>query len=113
MLNLLNDAVKDNASRETLSLMFDDLVAYTDFHFLSEEQLMREYGYGEDEAHRKEHRLLLEESHYLKERLIDGSELLALQSLKDWVLAHILYMDKNLAAHILRQHSRNQQPRSR
>ena len=103
MLNRLNEAVKNNAPRETLSQMFDDLVAYTDFHFISEEQLMSKYGFSEDEAHKKEHRLLIEESQYLKERLIDGSELLALQSLKDWVLAHILYMDKQLARHILQQ----------
>lgn len=102
MLNRLNDAVKSNASHETLSLMFDDLVAYTDFHFRSEEQLMIENGYPDTDAHKNEHRLLVEESHYLKERLVDGSELLALQSLKDWVLAHIQFMDKKLATYLLR-----------
>lgn len=106
MLNRINDAVKNNAPHETLSQMFDDLVAYTDFHFRSEEYLMDESGFPDSEAHKKEHRLLVEESHYLKERLIDGSELLALQSLKDWVLAHIQFMDRRVAEHLLRHSSR-------
>jgi hemerythrin len=33
----------------------------------------------------------------------EGRELLALQSVKDWLLAHIIYSDKSLAAY-LKQH---------
>ncbi|MBI1174295.1 MAG: bacteriohemerythrin [Sideroxydans sp.] len=107
MLNRLNDAVKGGVPCETLSQMFDELIAYTDFHFRSEERLMEASGYSESEAHKKEHQLQLEESCYLKERLIDGSELLALQSLKDWVLNHILYADRHLAKHLLQHTPRN------
>ena len=52
--------------------------------------------------HKNEHRRLIEEAHYLKEKLARGGELLVLQSLKDWLLAHIIHVDKPFMEYLSR-----------
>jgi hemerythrin-like metal-binding protein len=97
MINGLDDAVKHHASAKTAVKLFDEMVAYARFHFETEERLMEQYEYIEDDAHKLGHQRLIGEANYLREKFIQGDELLVLQFLKDWLLPHILDMDKPLA----------------
>ena len=101
MINRLNDAVKNCASAEAAMHLFDDMILYARYHFDAEERLMNQYGYMEDEAHKQRHQRLIGEANYLREKFIQGDELLVLQSLKDWLLTHILDTDKPLAGHFI------------
>lgn len=101
MINRLNDAVKHHASTEVAVQLFDGMVSYARAHFETEERLMEQYGYLEDEAHKLWHQRLLGEINYLREKFIRGDELLVLQFLKDWLLPHILDMDKPLASFLI------------
>ena len=94
MLNELNDAVRHNDAPEDVARLFDGLIAYAEMHFAAEEQLMDKHDYPEKGIHKSEHRRLIEEAHYLKDKLAQGGELLVLQSLKDWLLAHTIHVDK-------------------
>lgn len=105
-VNSLNDAVKRSESAETTIRLFDELIAYTKRHFETEEQLMKQYGYTEDETHRQGHQQLLEEMNYLREKFTQGGELLVLQSLKDWLLQHI-DTDEPMASHLKRHMATN------
>lgn len=103
MLNDLNDAIKRMDSIAQLLQFLDDLVCFTDYHFKTEERLMREYGYSGEIEHQNVHEHLLNEITYLKERFSQGGELVLLQKLKDWFAIHIVNSDKPFADFI-KQH---------
>ena len=102
MLNELNDSVRRNDPPEDVTRLFDGLISYAEMHFAAEEQMMDKYRYPERGMHKNEHRRLIEEAHYLKEKLARGGELLVLQSLKDWLLAHIIHVDKPFMEYLSR-----------
>ncbi len=102
MLNELNDAVRNDDPPEDVARLFDDLIVFTESHFAVEEQMMDKYNYPERGIHKKEHKRLIAEAHYLKDKLAQGGELLVLQSLKDWLLAHTIHVDKPFVEYLLR-----------
>ncbi|MBI1173798.1 MAG: bacteriohemerythrin [Sideroxydans sp.] len=102
ILNELNDAVRRNDPPGNVAQLFDELIAAAESHFAVEEQMMDKYAYPERTLHADEHRRLLQEAHYLKEKLAQGGELLVLQSLKDWLLAHTLHVDKSFVDYLAR-----------
>ncbi len=106
MINRLNDAVKNYASAEDIVHQLDDIVLYATSHFEAEERLMDQYGYIDSDAHKNTHQRLKGEANYLREKFIQGGELLVLQYIKDWLLPHILNMDKPLADYLI-QHGVN------
>jgi len=101
-INRLNDAVRNNDTPEVIAHLFDELIAHAESHFAVEEQMMEKHGYPERGVHKNEHKRLIEEAHYLKEKLARGGELLVLQSLKDWLLAHIIHVDKPFVEYLAR-----------
>jgi len=111
MINRLNDAVKRSLSVEEAAHQFDDTIAFARSHFETEEHLMEQYGYAENEAHKQGHRRLLGEAGYLRGKFIQGDEPLVLQSLKDWLLSHILE-DKPLAAYLIKSSAINDSTRN-
>jgi len=107
IINSLNDAVKNNASLQETTHLLDKLISYTRFHFDTEEHLMDRYGYLESAVHKQIHQRLLGEANFLREKFLQGGELLVLQSIKDWLLPHIIEMDKPMADFLI-QHGINQ-----
>jgi diguanylate cyclase (GGDEF)-like protein/PAS domain S-box-containing protein/hemerythrin-like metal-binding protein len=103
LVNRLNDALKHGESKETTMLMFDELLVATTHHFDTENRYMAQYHYPEQVAHEAEHARLVDEALQMKAQFRDGRELLALQSIKDWLLGHILYLDKKMATHLRQQ----------
>jgi diguanylate cyclase (GGDEF)-like protein/PAS domain S-box-containing protein/hemerythrin-like metal-binding protein len=103
MINKLNDAVRQIRPTEIIVGLFDEITAYAQLHFETEERMMKQNGYAEAEAHAREHGRLLGEVTYLRKKIIAGEELLALQYVKDWLLPHILDMDKPFANFLLQR----------
>jgi hemerythrin-like metal-binding protein len=106
MFNRLNEAVKNNESREDIYRIIDDIIAFTRLHFATEERLMVRSGYPEIEAHRDKHKLLIDEALHLKGKLDYVGELMFTDWLNHWpfarVLAHIQYADQQVEDHIIR-----------
>ena len=102
IINRLNNSVRNNDAPEVVAHLFDELIAHAESHFAVEEQMMDKYGYPEGGMHKNEHRRLIAEAHYLKDKLARGGELLVLQSLKDWLLAHIIHVDKPFVEYLSR-----------
>lgn len=105
-INNLNEAVKGMTPIDATARMFDELLSSVELHFETEERLMAKSGYAEDEEHRLGHQRLLGEINHLRTKFTEGSEALALQSLKDWLLSHI-DTDKHLARHLTSQRRGN------
>lgn len=79
----------------------DDLGCHVREHFGREEEVMRTLGYPEFPAHKSEHAILLAEySMMVREIRESGStrlDMSALDSLKTWLMGHVLEADKQLA----------------
>ena len=103
MINRLNDAVAQRVPAEVAVNLFDEMISHARTHFETEDRLMDQYGYVEDEAHKQGHQRLMGEANYLRERFIRGGELLVMQLLKDWLLTHILDMDKPFASYLMQR----------
>ena len=100
MLNRLNDAVKNNASREQIYQIIDDVIAFTRLHFEAEEQIMVQCGYDGVDWHKDRHKELIQDALHLKEKLAYVGEEMFADWFNHWpfarVLAHIQYADKQL-----------------
>lgn len=100
MLNRLNDVVKNSAPVDVVSGAFENVLTFTRHHFETEERLMQRFDYPDMMAHQDEHRELLGEAAYMRQKFLQGGELTVLQALKDWFVAHIVDSDKSLASHL-------------
>ena len=104
LANFLNDAIRGMEPPDIIARRFDELILYTQFHFATEERLMERYGYPMEAAHRTVHTRLVEEVGAIKQRLEHGGELIALQTIKDWLLDHIEHMDKPMGRFLAEHH---------
>ena len=84
-----------------LSEALDELAHEARLHFQREEEVMRVDGYPDFDDHKADHDLLLAELSVLVRELNDaGVEHLdetVLETLKDWLLGHVLDFDRRLA----------------
>jgi hemerythrin len=98
LLNKLNDAVKNNESREDIYRIIDDVIAFTRLHFETEERLMIQSGYTDIEWHKDKHKQLIQDALHLKVKLTYLGEEMFTDWFNHWpfarVLAHIQYADK-------------------
>ena len=61
LLNRLNDAMLAGHSKEVLHDVLEQLVAYTQYHFNTEEQLMTLNRYPKESAHHQEHQRFIDD----------------------------------------------------
>ena len=101
LVNRLNGAIKNKEGGVAISALYEELLRFTAFHFATEHRMMEQSRYPDMAKHDLEHTALVDEAIHFKSRLSQGGELLALQSIKDWLLNHIHYSDMVLAKHLL------------
>lgn len=107
-LNAANAKLTENTNLELLDQISRDLLSYALYHFETEEELMKEYGYSDEDpasaqAHLEQHRSFSSKVVAVREglkigTLISREDLLAF--LNDWLVNHILNTDKKLGAFI-------------
>lgn len=99
-VNLLEQAVSNNASKDIIGQVVQGLVEYTKTHFFVEEELMKAYGYPDIESHLKAHEGFRQEIDNLVEQLDKGESIdlnAVLEFLKKWLTNHILIIDAKLS----------------
>ncbi|MEA3291462.1 MAG: bacteriohemerythrin [Pseudomonadota bacterium] len=97
LINQLHTAVYYYTGEAFEKQALDDLVAYTQYHFQREEDLMEKHGYPEFEAHRKEHReMIAQVEQFLRDYEKRGHETLKEMAnyLKSWLISHISDTDQ-------------------
>ncbi|GLI37622.1 hemerythrin family protein [Geobacter hydrogenophilus] len=97
MLNQLFDAMKAGKGSLVVGDILKQLIAYTQTHFAAEERLMKQYGYTDFEAHKKEHNALVVQVLDLQKQFQDGKAVLTqnvMTFLRDWLSKHIQGDDK-------------------
>ncbi len=97
ILNTLHDGVCCHAGKEALDNTLLELVAFTEFHFREEEELMRKHRFPGYEQHKREHeRLTRQVIDFRNEFLADRSALdMELMSfLRQWLENHMLKSER-------------------
>ena len=89
--------------------IFDQLTFYIEDHFNTEEQYMRKFAYDKIESHIEGHKTFKNKFDELaKSFFIDDNFILTLSSfLNYWLPEHILVVDKELAAFLLKCERKN------
>ncbi len=103
LINGFYDALQTDTGQEVISSLFNGVLDYTKTHFAREEELMKDHGFPEYEAHKVEHNELVEEVLDIHQKYTDGDTdtvgKLALL-LSNWLMDHIVMKDKIYGAHL-------------
>jgi hemerythrin len=97
MVNQLFDAMKTGKGNQVMGDILKQLIAYTQTHFAAEERLLKQYGYPDFEAHKKEHNALVIQVLDLQKQFQEGKAVLTqnvMTFLRDWLSKHIQGDDK-------------------
>jgi hemerythrin-like metal-binding protein len=110
MINDLWRAIIDRKSDEAVGAILTRLEDYTIMHFSAEEALMRMLSYPNLDSHRKTHEKFIQQIAIAKHRHLEGRVigLEVLHFLNNWLIDHIMTLDKGYAAYI----ERKRKPRS-
>jgi hemerythrin len=95
-INQLHDAMTQGKGKDVAGKILDGLIAYTRFHFASEEALMQKYNYPRYLKHKALHEALTRQVIDFQGRYLTGQLGIGIplsQFLKDWLTNHILGED--------------------
>lgn len=96
IINELYAAIQEKKGDVVLKDIFNQLVAYTQFHFQTEERYFDEFDYEGSEEHKAAHKVLIKQVTDLQEREAEIMEnpFKLVDFLEDWLIEHIMGMDK-------------------
>ena len=97
MVNELYKHLHQEITDEFLSKLLKQLEDYSEYHFNHEEELMQQYNFSGYDEHKTAHEQFKEKIAHYKQNLSaqDSSELIDFATfLKNWLLQHIMGMDK-------------------
>ncbi len=86
------------------------LAMYVNHHFKLEEQYMGKYGYPDADDHIREHKEFVKELKVFRDEKMTYSDESAdelLTRIEEWILSHILDVDKHLGDYILKHEKEN------
>jgi hemerythrin-like metal-binding protein len=104
LINQLHTAVSYSTGEEFEREALDELVDYTKSHFTYEEGLMEQNGYPDFDAHKAQHKQMIEKvgevlAEYEKDQ--DTAMNNALDYLSDWLINHINGTDKQYSSFLI------------
>lgn len=105
IFNELNRAASNREPADYLAATLEELINCTAWHFSHEERLMLKHRYDELEAHRQEHRELIEAARELQRQIMEAGTAATddpIVYLERWLTGHILTTDQRLGAFLSR-----------
>jgi hemerythrin len=103
LLNELHSAMMKGQGKEKLNLIFQELKAYTEYHFKAEEEKMAANGYPALEEHKKQHHELITKLELLSKDFENGKREISIETfkfLKEWIFNHIQVVDKKYTPYL-------------
>jgi len=103
LINKLHEAMKTGKAGKEISLIVDEMVEYTKFHFGAEEKLMAEKNYVGLASQKDEHNAFIKKTVQFQNEVNSGKlavSLEVLNFLKDWLTNHILITDMKYSGKI-------------
>ena len=99
LINDVSDAIITNNTGDIIEWVLSDMYDYSNYHFSTEEKLMKKNAYPGAADHIKEHedfRIKVAELQEQYKVMKDSVSIIILKFLKDWLVKHILNTDKKL-----------------
>ena len=106
LFNMLRHAAMEENDPEYLSAVLEEMISCTIWHFRHEERLMVKYGYEDTEAHKSDHRDLIEGASELQQKILQAGNRVSkedIEYLERWLTEHILTSDMRLGAFLSMQ----------
>lgn len=100
MLNLLSKAVSENSKDSEKEEILDQLISFSQVHFMSENLVMRQHSYPGFDEHDNEHGTLMDGLYELKKQVQEsasGLDLKNLHDLRQMLINHIVSQDKRFS----------------
>ncbi|MBS4097419.1 MAG: hemerythrin family protein [Sulfuricella sp.] len=101
IVNDLHHAISTKMGKDELEKIIARLLEHTQIHFAAEERLMQERGYPRFAMHKAEHDHLLKQIGEIKNQFhrahSEGATDMLAFLVKDWLVGHILKLDKDYA----------------
>jgi hemerythrin len=104
LVNEMHRAIHERHGSEAVHGILERLADYTRIHFAVEESLMRILHYPDYEAHREQHRELINHMRELREKVATGKTAIGFELmhfLKVWLTRHIMASDKEYGAYFI------------
>jgi hemerythrin-like metal-binding protein len=104
IINNLFDAISKKEREQILESSLKELINYTMVHFKFEEELLKRYNYLDFLQHVREHSVFIDKiNSYVKDFKKGDNKIMidVINYLKDWLLNHILLVDKKYVATLL------------
>ena len=100
LINTLSQAFANKTARQKLGDIFEELLAYADYHFQAEEALFQSSNFPFSEEHIALHRKFVAKVQDLRQKHQEDKPVTfrVLGFLKDWLTNHILDADREYAA---------------
>jgi hemerythrin len=99
LINATYEKLKSNSDADQVEEYLGEILSTISMHFALEERIMRNAGYGEFQAHKDDHEILLDGLRDLMDDYFDdpdaGANKLE-QSLSDWFAGHFSTFDSRL-----------------
>ena len=105
LLNALYESVKDKKPESEIIEILNQLTAYSELHFMSEELLMRMYAYPDYDDHVHDHEAMTEHLNDIMNTFTAGQDSMVLKTASDmrqFLLAHITTRDKALTEYLIK-----------
>jgi hemerythrin-like metal-binding protein len=99
MYNALDKAMQEGRDEDMLGKTLEALIEYSQYHFGTEEALMRQNDYDEEEfaLHKREHRAFSDQIAIYRDRHDAGSRKITqevVDTLRGWLVTHITASDR-------------------
>ncbi len=101
VINAFYQGIEKKSNREAMLSLINELKKYSQYHFDSEEALMKQFDFIGYASHKKEHEKFVNMIDEFEERYKNGHMVLSLEVtafLQDWVQSHILKKDQEYSA---------------
>ena len=103
LLNALHDAVKVEKPAAEINEILNQLTAYSELHFMSEELLMRLYAYPDYDDHVHDHEAMTEYLNKIMKTINAGQDSMVMKTandMREFLLAHISTRDESLTEYL-------------
>ena len=103
LINSLHEAMSQGKGKEALGKILDGLMDYTRVHFSDEEKMLEKVNYPDLAIQRTQHAAFVKKISDLQTDYKNGKVTMTLpmmEFLKDWLLNHILKVDKKYESYL-------------
>jgi len=100
LINKFYDSLQEDSYKENLSQIISSLVDYAEYHFATEEELMKKFDFSEFAEHQAEHNAFILKIKDFSKRYETGKMVLSSEVtryINNWVNTHLLGTDKKCA----------------